>query len=102
MSNVIAFDIDGALTEQRQRELFQQFKQEDNRVGIVTARSEIGLSEFLDTQPLHPTFARATRIKSLTLREIKRQYEADEYIYYGSWMRDRVASALAGWDYRQV
>jgi hypothetical protein len=96
-----AFDIDGALTSNRGVESFKQEQNRGNTVGIVSARSEIGIREFLDTQPLHPTFTKSARIKSLALRNIRSQYDGTAYVYHGSWMRDRVAARLAGWKYQE-
>lgn len=101
---VIAFDIDGALTEQGGVERFKELQTDDNViVGIVTARSIDDRNQFVRENNLNPDFARSTRIKYKELNQIQNVFlNADNFIYIGSWFRDRFAAWIAGWEYKQL
>lgn len=99
---VIAFDVDGALTEDEGMSEYTRVKNQENTVGIVSARSMTGINEFIVNNNIKPDFRRSSMLKVRELRSIMDEFEAEEYIYYGSWLRDRVAANLAGWQYRKI
>lgn len=99
---VIAYDIDGVLTSEEGRMDFKRSLESENTVGIVTARSESEAKRFIEEQMMNPAFVRSTNIKFMTLDKLKAEIEDDKYVYIGSWMRDKIAAKLAGWEYRQL
>jgi len=103
MARVVAFDIDGSLSTQEGAELYQKLKREGATVGIVTARGPIRAQQFVDDRGMSPDFVRSAYIlKGQKLSEIKDQYPADSYTYYGSWSRDRIHAKIAGWEYKEI
>lgn len=102
MVRVVAFDIDGALTEPMGIELFKKFRDEGDIVGIVSARPRDSVIEFIVDNNLDPEFVRSTPFKGTELRKIKDNRSGEEYIYYGSWLRDRIHAVIAGWKYEQI
>jgi len=106
-SVVIAYDIDGALTND---DVKQQFIDDADTkkviTGIITARSEDGLDNFLAVNPdilVNAEFRVSSRVKVMALNQVKDMYpHADEYMYVGSYIRDRAAAMVAGWEYRQA
>lgn len=98
MTQVFAFDIDGALTEQEGITKFRTLmEREDVRVGIVSARTEENANEFIQENNLKPDFVKTGVLKGRLLGEV-----ADEGVYVGSWARDRFHAKMAGWDYTQI
>jgi hypothetical protein len=104
MDRVVAFDIDGALDTDKGFEEYQLAKAtgKDNVVGIVTGRSETMAMAFLADSRLSPDFLETGFFKTWKLRDLKKEYDAEEYVYFGSWMKDRVAAQLAGWEYKEL
>lgn len=97
---LMAYDIDGVLTSSEGRADFNTARKSENAVGIVTARSEESMNSFIEENGLNPDFARATNIKFRTLMELDDEYGEEEKFYVGSGARDRVASKIAGWNFR--
>lgn len=100
---IAVFDIDGTLTTD---EGMEQYKKEKRKapttvVGIVSARSQASIDEFVEENDLKPDFARSAKLKGIQLWQLKHEWTPDEMIYYGSWVRDRAHSLLAGVDYQE-
>lgn len=102
MTDVIAFDIDGVLTSTHGIREFNDLQEEDNVVGIVSARSREGIISFIVENNLDPDFIRSSKLKGMELRQIRDSRTGDNYIYYGSWLRDRIHAVVAMWEYRQI
>lgn len=102
MSRVIAFDIDGVLTEREGIEIYRNLQEGDDTVGIVSARSRDNTIEFMVENDLSSDFMRSSPFKGSELAKIRKEFSADEYIYYGSWLRDRIHASIARWEYKQI
>lgn len=102
MVDVIAFDVDGALTEQKGIELFKKFRDGGDIVGIVSARPKDNVMDFIVENNISPDFMRSTPFKGTELRKIRQNRTGENYIYYGSWLRDRIHATIAGWEYEQL
>lgn len=101
---VIAFDIDGALDTDEGLRLYKAVRNENNTiVGIITARRTQSALSFTRNNNTDPAFLRTGPFKGRHMREIRDNFpNADSYIYYGSWFRDRVHSFVSGWEYREL
>jgi len=104
---VEAYDIDGSLTKSEIQEQYRKrAKMKKVTVGVVTARSEDGMQEFLNNHPRIKTntdFAKSNRFKSVSLYQIKKEWpNSDKYTYFGSWVRDKFPAVVSGWDYEGV
>lgn len=102
---VIAYDIDGALTEQGCRDdLLDKADGESNVIGVLTARTDGGVHDFMVS---HPRIAEAVdfvtnqRPKALAMMDIEEKYDEDLLIYKGSWYLDKVNALVAGWEYTE-
>lgn len=101
---VIAFDIDGALTDEGGVETYRSFSERGQFItGIVTSRTKSRMNDFIEKNNLETDFEVSAHLKGQALTAIANDHpEADEYMYYGSWIRDRLHSRIAGWQYKQL
>lgn len=106
MADLVAFDIDGVLTKEEGMDiLLEQAQTTDNIVGIITARPEIERKEFVFGKGLcakELDFATSATFKGRAMRSLEERFNTSSGVYYGSWTRDRVHAALAGWEYHQL
>lgn len=104
VTQVIAYDIDGVLTTTKGLNKYKSdHMDDDNAVGIVTARKGPRKTDFITEISPAPDFTSKTRAKTFELQKIKREFpDADEYIYYGSNVRDRIAATTARWTFRSL
>lgn len=100
MPHLVAFDIDGVLTEKKGRKLYREKRSEGHTVGVITARPMESAQEFIDKYNLNPAFIRSSPFKGKVMRDLSNKYDREEYVYYGSWMKDQFQTMIAGWDYR--
>lgn len=103
--NIVAFDIDGALTDDGAVGLYRRTQHRRNvKVGIVTARTKRSAQEFVQETDLDTDFLMATQFKGQALQEVENMFSGDveQKIYYGSWARDRLHARIAGWEYKQL
>lgn len=101
---VVAYDIDGALTKKSVRDGFiEDSNTKKVTPGVITSRSKREMDEFFAFHPdilVNSEFNVPARVKVTALRNVKAEYPwADKYIYKGSWVRDKLAAKLAGWEY---
>lgn len=102
-NRVIAFDIDGALTTREGMRLWNEQKDRaGHTLGIVSARNEDEIEQFIQDSNISPEFTRSTRLKGVTLSNMKDEFDADEFLYVGSWTRDRLAAVIGGWEYQEL
>lgn len=100
---IYAFDIDGVLTEDEGMELYNETVGKPGvEVGIVTARDKAETEAFIRDNNLDPAFVDAVDLKFNELMVIKRASDAEEFVYVGSYIRDRIAARVSGWEYIQV
>lgn len=99
---LIAYDIDGVLTSAEGRSDFNTARKTENTVGIVTARSESSMQQFIGEQGFNPDFARSTNVKFKTLMNLEEEFGTGDVLYVGSGLRDKMAAKIAGWDYKQI
>lgn len=104
VTRVIAYDIDGALTQEQTLNQYKaDHRDDENAVGIVTSRTGARKQDFVTNITPAPDFVNKTRVKALELAKIKREFpDAEEYIYVGSNQRDRVAAGTARWQFRMA
>lgn len=104
MVSLIAFDIDGALTDKEGLDKFRELQNRSGvRVGIVTSRPKRSMEEFIQETNIRPAFAHSAIFKGIELRNIAQDTSnVERKIYYGSWVRDRFHSTVAGWEYKQI
>lgn len=103
MPQIIAFDIDGALTEPSGIQKFREVsKRRDVVAGIISARSKRSTTEFVQETNLDPEFTIATPFKGMQMRKLSRELGGRDNVYYGSWLRDRLHTSVAGWEYKQL
>lgn len=99
---VIAYDIDGVLTTHEGINEYRRREDNDDITGIVSARTSRDIESFINDKNISPDFKESALLKGIKLRRLKSKHDADEYIYYGSWFKDRVQAAIAGWEYKQI
>lgn len=102
MTDIIAFDIDGALTKNEGMLRYTNATQMFDRVGIVSARSEDEIKTFIEENNIDPDFVKSAQLKGMVLRQLSRKYNPDKKVYVGSWPRDRMHALLAQWNYEEL
>lgn len=103
MPDVIAFDIDGMLTEPRGVDEFRQAKERRNVVvGVLSGRTKRSITQFVNRTDLNPDFTRSAFWKGIELNKLSDEFGGRNNVYYGSNLKDRVQAKRAGWEYEQL
>jgi len=97
---VVAFDIDGTLTEHKVLTAYKELKNRNGiTIGIVTRRPSSLSNEFIGNEDLQPEFVRNKVIKSIAFNSIEDDIDDDEFIYVGNRISDFGYAKLSGWDF---
>lgn len=102
---VVAFDIDGTLTEPEGMELFRELSgRKEIFVGVISRRRPSKAVEFIKENNLQINFEEMGFIKTIPLLQQKAGFflVADEFIYIGNRTMDRIASAVTMWRFVHI
>lgn len=101
--SVIAFDIDGTLTEDQEWNTYKQAHRDtDAAVGIITSRPSEFAEPFISELPMEPEFTKMQLQKMGAMFSIARQYPNGDKLYVGNTVRDSLATAWSGWDFTTI
>lgn len=97
---VVAFDIDGTLTQDKVLTAYRELKNRDGiTIGIVTRRPQSYAQKFIEDNGLQPEFLKTRIVKTLAFEEIKDNIDDDNYIYVGNRISDFGYAKLSDWDF---
>jgi len=99
MNIVVAFDIDGTLTEDSVMNVYKKLSRNSVKRGIITRRPPLLRNKFLSENNLSYKFARSAIVKSIPMHQIENQVDANKYIYIGNRVSDNMYSNIAGWKF---
>jgi len=100
---VVAFDIDGTLTEQKALDVYKKLEQQSGTTtGIITSKSKEQAKSFTEDNDLTYEFLDTNLLKFLPLRGRGITYSGNPEIYVGNTMRDMFSAKLAGWEFVHV
>jgi len=98
MLDVIAYDIDGTLTNTNVIETYKQLPTWVDK-GIITRRPPSLRDKFIQTNGLKTDFRRSSFFKTIGLRSVGRQYSGEK-LYIGNRISDSVYTSLASWQFQ--
>lgn len=102
MTRVVAFDIDGTLTEPRVRAKFRELSErEDTFVGVISSRTPAEAIRFIKEHNIQIDFEEMGFFKTVPLLRQKAGFffVGEEFIYVGNTPRDAFASFVTGWEF---
>lgn len=100
--NIVAFDIDGTLTEQPVLDLYKELNSTQGfTVGVVTRRPPTLSQKFIEDNELDTEFVRNRWFKSIAFNNIEQEIQAGRYIYIGNRITDYSYARFSGWEYIQ-
>jgi phosphoglycolate phosphatase-like HAD superfamily hydrolase len=103
VDRVVAFDIDGTLTEQKAKDVYRKLYQKSGvTVGIITSNPRARAENFLDENDLQYEFLNANLLKFFPLRGQGLTFTGMKMTYVGNTARDMFAAKLTGWDFVHV
>lgn len=102
-TKIVAFDIDGTLTDDKTRAVYRKLEQKVGvKVGVITSRSRPEAEKFLDEHDLSYEFLDANLLKFFPLRARGITFSGNPEIYVGNTVRDMFTATLTGWEFIHV
>lgn len=100
---VVAFDIDGTLTDEKGRAVYRKLEQKSGvKVGVITSRSHSEAKKFLSEYDLTYEFLDTNLVKYFPLRGRGITFSGNPEIYVGNTLRDMLSSTVAGWQFIHI
>lgn len=97
---VVAFDIDGTLTEDEVLKAYRELKNRNKiTTGIVTRRTPRLAQQFIEQNNLQPDFVRSRVVKSIAFNSLEDGLDGDKFIYVGNRFTDKWYAVLSGWQF---
>lgn len=103
VDRVVAFDIDGTLTEEQAMNVYRKLQRKNGvTVGVITSNPRLTAEQFLDKHDLKYEFLNTNLIKYFPLRGQGLTFADKKVTYVGNTARDMFAAKLAGWEFIHV
>lgn len=100
---VVAFDIDGTLTNSDARRVYNSLQiLDDVSVGIVTSNPPHLATRFSRDNNLEADFNQSALVKLRALLGLRMVFIGADVVYVGDTFRDKLSAKAAGWEFVHV
>lgn len=100
MTDVVAFDIDGTLTDDTVLGIYRNLSLNTSvKTGIVTRRPEPLMDEFINENFISTDFAYSRVVKSIAFEDIEKRFDSNSFTYVGNRITDCIYAKVSGWEF---